>query len=120
METSRAQRADASSWAIPAAFPALDARDVHVWKIALPRKPAALRELAALLSDDERETAGRFLVERGRARFIVCRGVVRTILGRYLGVAPQSIRFRYHAHGKPAVAAGAGAHRLRFNVSHAD
>ncbi len=101
-------------------MPALADGEVHVWRAALDPEPVRVREFAGVLSRDERERAGRFLVERDRRRFIVCRGVLRTLLGGYLGVAPRSLRFRYGSHGKPALASGSGKHPLRFNLSHAD
>ncbi len=69
---------------------------------------------------DERERAHRLAFERDRRRFIVCRGVLRAILSRYLGAAPGSLRFQYNRHGKPALSSVSGEHPLRFSVSHAE
>jgi len=72
------------------------------------------------LSKEEHARANRSYFERDRTRFIVCRGVLRAILGRYLRAAPGSLELRYSPHGKPAVSTDSGATALRFNVSHAD
>jgi 4'-phosphopantetheinyl transferase len=98
----------------------LGRRDVHVWRASLDPAPMSVHELAQTLSEEERTRARRFLFERDRRRFIVCRGVLRALLGRYLRSAPASLQFRYGAHGKPALAGGAGETALRFNVAHAD
>jgi len=74
--------------------------------------------LAGLLSADERERAGRFAFERDRRRYIVARARLRQLLGERLGAAPESLRFVYQAHGKPALARCLGQRDLRFNVSH--
>src|SRR6476469_9332667 len=74
--------------------------------------------LAGLLSADERERAGRFAFEHDRRRYIVARARLRQLLGERLGAAPESLRFVYQAHGKPALARYAGQRDLRFNVSH--
>src|SRR5438477_256189 len=54
------------------------------------------------------------------AGFIIARGVLRILLGRYLDVAPTAVRFRYNPFGKPALAQDSGADALHFNVSHTD
>jgi 4'-phosphopantetheinyl transferase len=87
--------------------------------VALDLPSAQVHEIAEVLSTDELERAHRFAFEPDRRRFIVCRGVLRTILSRYLRVAPGSLRFQYSPHGKPALSSVSGAHPLRFNVSHA-
>ncbi len=115
-----ATRRPRASWSPPPAFPRLADQDVHAWLAPLEGGPQRARGLAAALSEDERARANRFLTERDRRRFIVCRGVLRTILGWYLGVAPAAVEFRYGPHGKPAITGGPGRCALRFNVSHAD
>src|SRR3712207_7045713 len=51
----------------------------------------------SLLSADELERAGRFHFRKDRDRFVAGRGALREILGRYAGVAPQRLRFRYRS-----------------------
>jgi 4'-phosphopantetheinyl transferase len=67
------------------------------------------------LSADEREWAGRFYFERDRQFYIVGRGLLRWLNGRYLHKPPADIQFTYGEHGKPALA---GEQALQFNVSH--
>jgi 4'-phosphopantetheinyl transferase len=74
--------------------------------------------LAGLLSADERHRAGRFAFARERRRYIVARARLRQLLGERLGAAPESLRFVYNPHGKPALARCPGQRDLRFNVSH--
>jgi 4'-phosphopantetheinyl transferase len=76
--------------------------------------------LLHLLSHDEQARANRFYLERDRRRFIVARGALRTILGRYLGVEPGQLRFRYESHGKPFLSDDLGAGELRFNLAHSN
>ena len=103
--------------------------EVHVWRAALDLPPARLATLGALLSDDERDRAARFRFDRDRDRFVAARGLLRTLLGRYLGTEPGDIRFVYECrcgsprcrseYRKPALAPGCGDW-LRFSLSHAD
>ncbi|HEX2294882.1 MAG TPA: 4'-phosphopantetheinyl transferase superfamily protein [Actinomycetota bacterium] len=83
---------------------------VEVWTIGV-RRP--YDDLARLLSADEAERAGRFRFAPHRQAFVVTRGVLRRLAGRYLDVAPESVTFSYGPQGKPEVAG------LAFNVSHA-
>jgi 4'-phosphopantetheinyl transferase len=95
----------------------LNAQDVHVWSVSLdsvcsPHRPADL------LSRDELARADRFRAGRDRRQFIVCRGVLRCVLSRYLGDPPASLEFRYGPYGKPALKLESGELDLRFSVSH--
>ena len=82
-------------------------------------EPEATRASAALLSDDERQRADRFVFERDRRRFIVARAELRKLLAARLGVQPESVEFRYGVRGKPALADRCAESGLRFNLSHA-
>ena len=91
--------------------------EVHVWRAELDQPEAVLRRLESTLAPDERARGARFCLERVRRHFIAGRGLLRTILGRYAGRAPESLRFTYGERGKPALASPEGTD-LRFNVSH--
>jgi 4'-phosphopantetheinyl transferase len=71
----------------------------------------------ALLSEDERARARRFVFDVHRHRFVACRAWLRTLLADRLGRAPEALRFEYGPVGKPALAGGGP---VRFNVSHSD
>ncbi|MDT8306295.1 MAG: 4'-phosphopantetheinyl transferase superfamily protein [Anaerolineae bacterium] len=104
-------------WPLPPAVWALPDDEVHVWLVTLDRPEARVAALAAQLSADELERAERFYRERARNRFIVARGLLRTIVGSYLDAPPPSLRFALNAHGKPVLASHAAA-ALSFNISH--
>lgn len=92
--------------------------EVHVWRASLSQGKLAVRASLDILSHAERQRADKFYFERDREHFIVGRGVLRKILGRYLEVSPERISFAYNRYGKPALSAEAGDQQLRFNVSH--
>ena len=77
-----------------------------------------MKACLGILSTDELERAGRFRFERDQKRFIVARGILRKILGRYLEMNPHKLRFEYTSHGKPVLATNSGYDTLRFNLSH--
>ncbi|NJP21105.1 MAG: 4'-phosphopantetheinyl transferase superfamily protein [Hydrococcus sp. CRU_1_1] len=93
-------------------------KTVHLWRSNLDVPIERVRELATILSDDERARAERFYFELHRNRFIVSRGGLRTILGRYLNLKPDRVQFEYSSRGKPKLAESGGAEKLQFNVSH--
>jgi 4'-phosphopantetheinyl transferase len=96
----------------------LGADDVHVWRVVLDRPQSAVRRLARFLSPDEQRRAERFRLDLVRTRFVVCRGALRLILGRYTGRAPARLRLTYGKHGKPALDPSDNPPGLCFNVSH--
>jgi 4'-phosphopantetheinyl transferase len=109
-----------SLWLSPPAELTLSTDDVHVWRASLDQPATYVRQLAQILCPDERERAGRFYYDRHRRRFIVRRGLLRMILGRYLGLKPGQLRFRHGPGGKPALLPppDEGGEALRFNLSH--
>lgn len=94
----------------------LRADEVHVWRASLDRDAAAYEEFFDTLSEDERARALRFRFERDRARFVIARGILRDIVGRYLRRPPTIIKFGYNKYGKPSLAEDEGG--LRFNLAH--
>ena len=96
----------------------MPAEEVHVWRATLDRPAGEIAWLGQRLSPEEEERAERFYFERDRRRFVVGRGILRVILGRYLAMAPGAIQFEYGPQGKPALAPGCGGGSLAFNLSH--
>jgi 4'-phosphopantetheinyl transferase len=76
---------------------------VHVWAASLRVASARWCALGGHLSRDEIDRALRLRSDRDRMRFVVARGMLRELVGRYLDVEPRDVRFRYGAHGKPAL-----------------
>ncbi|MBN1978022.1 MAG: 4'-phosphopantetheinyl transferase superfamily protein [Anaerolineae bacterium] len=118
MKTSGAVTDPAPPWHLPLSDLALSSDDVHVWCASLEQPAERVHRLARTLSADETSRAERFRLERDRRRFVVARGVLRAILGRYLGIDPSQLRFSYGEHGKPGLSAGFGDDTLRFNLAH--
>ena len=93
--------------------------EAHVWRLKLLAPAKGRAELMQTLSDEERRRAGRYVRARDRDRFVLARGILRSLLGGYLDVDPATLRFAYGDRGKPALA-DPGQAWLRFNVSHSD
>lgn len=110
---------DRPNAAAPAAL--LRADEVDLWRADLDEQPPdVVQFLQTLISADEAERARRFYFERDRRRFVVGRGILRTLLGKYEGRAPRELAFRYGANGKPGLAMKAGTPPVFFNVAHSE
>ncbi|MEA5592798.1 4'-phosphopantetheinyl transferase family protein [Rivularia sp. UHCC 0363] len=91
--------------------------EVHIWRENLENVKPSLEYFTQILSEDELGRAKRFHFEQHRQRFIAGRGILRSILGRYLNIEPSKIRFDYEPRGKPFL--DRNYHRnLGFNLSH--
>lgn len=105
----------AVKWNRAARHPALGRDEVHVWRAFLDEPPEAVAQYRGVMSPDELERAARFHFEKHSLHFVVARGALRMLLGRYLGRPPESLRFEANDYGKPSLR---GAEALRFNLSH--
>jgi 4'-phosphopantetheinyl transferase len=106
------------SWCSPPDSLTLGLDEVHVWRASLNSTAAEVKILKHTLMAEELRRAGRYHFQKDREHFIVARGLLRTILGRYLDVEPGQVRFCYGAHGKPALEVEPGEDTLSFNLSH--
>lgn len=73
----------------------------------------AMERWRPVLSASEWERAMRFRMPADQARFAVTRGVLRTLLGRYLRLPGTAIVFTANEYGKPATEG-----EIKFNVAH--
>ncbi len=110
--------AESKIWSpAPASF-SLQAGEIDVWRVDLGQPEDVVQKFRSTLEDDEIRRADRFHFEKDRRAFVVSRGFLRQVLGRYLATKPEALRFSYGPYGKPALD---GEHKdcpLRFNMSH--
>ena len=107
-------------WRPAPQFVALPDNEVHIWRINLDIATEQVQNYHQTLSSDEQSTAARFYFQKDRDQYIVARGVLRTILSRYLDIAPDEIQFSYGTHGKPTLTNSLGVEIVNFNVSHSN
>ena len=107
----------AVDWQRVSAGTALPVGEVHVWRADLDRMDWPFLRLARSLSPDERERADAYRFAQDRRRFMVARGLLRWLLARYLGDAPDEVCLCYGPRGKPELSRRRGGHPLRFNCS---
>ncbi len=91
---------------------------IHVWYVSMDQQVSRLQRMESILSVDERMRAERYHFERDRNRFIMGRGILRTIISWYLNIESGKLRFCYGKHGKPELADKFGRGTICFNLSH--
>src|SRR5439155_22463572 len=111
--------APVSLWCSPPEILEVTCNEVHVWRATLDLPRSRVQSLEQTLAADERTRAEQFHFQKDRMHFIVARGLLRAILGRYLATNPCTLRFCYSQYGKPTLAREAGSDAsLCFNVTH--
>jgi 4'-phosphopantetheinyl transferase len=88
---------------------------VHAWPVSIQAPDSIVEHFQHLLAPDETDRAAKFRFHHLRTAYILGRGALRILLGRYLDSPPQGLVFRYGSKGKPILDA---LGRLQFNASH--
>ena len=113
-----AMKTAGESWLPPLGKLSLSDNDVHVWIAAVDTSSNCVREFMKLLSGDETRRAESYYFERDRRRFVIGRGLLRRILGRYyLDIEPRRLEFRKGPRGKPYLAESFDNSKIRFNLT---
>jgi 4'-phosphopantetheinyl transferase len=107
-----------STWTQAPAALSLQSGEVHVWRVALEQPEQVVQRFRTTLEPDELYRADRFHFEKDRRGFVVSRGFLRAVLGRYLSANPDALRFCYGHYGKPGLDGDHKHSALRFNMSH--
>jgi len=77
-----------------------------------------MQSFLPILAPDERDRSAKYYFPRDRDSFVIARGVLRTLLSRYLAMQPDQLRFCYGPQGKPGLTGLSGTSQIRFSVSH--
>jgi 4'-phosphopantetheinyl transferase len=94
----------------------LEDGEVHIWRVPLRLDTGVLDRVRLSLSADEGSRANRFVFAADRDSFVAARGILRELLGSYVGTAPAELKFDYGLQGKPAL--GPSHPPIQFNLSH--
>jgi len=92
------------------------AGEVHLYGLARQQHTSELARLGRLLAPAETERAGLLKSEQAMKRYIAGRGVLREILGGYLGIDAKKVQLAEGEHGKPFLLDV--QENLCFNLSH--
>lgn len=103
-------------WLNPPGNLILGEDEAHIWRADLEFNARFQSSFFKILSPDEKSRADKFRFAKDSRNFIIARGILRSLIGKYLEIDPAKIFFHYTEFGKPAIA---GNHSLQFNISHA-
>lgn len=93
-------------------------REIHIWRADLSDALPEQERLYDVLSIDERKRASEYKFARDAQYYTCARGILRTILGRYLTIEPQNLNFIYNNYGKPYLDNERTINFIQFNLSH--
>jgi 4'-phosphopantetheinyl transferase len=94
-------------------FPELRPREVHVWQAACDDTAEVFQTFLRILSPDELMRVRRLAMREDRRRFVVARGLLRTLVAAATGSDAFALRFTTGPHGKPGFVGP-----VFFNVAH--
>jgi|SRR5215472_3952401 len=106
------------SWAAAPPELSLVEGEIHVWRAYLDCGEPLVAELRSTLASDEEARANRYLLVSDQNHFTVARGILRELLGRYVGCTAREIQFEYAPRGKPSLSPELRGLPICFNVSH--
>ncbi|MCA9500834.1 MAG: 4'-phosphopantetheinyl transferase superfamily protein [Nitrospira sp.] len=106
-------------WASPSPdiFRSLSPGIVHAWRVHLDLSSRQTSLYRTDLSEDERARAKRYRLPHHQNQFILTRGILRNLIGHYVGIPPGTIRFENNVQGKLSLIEPPHS-SLQFNVSH--
>jgi 4'-phosphopantetheinyl transferase len=109
---------DECPWNLAGRSARLAPEEVHVWRSHIDSSLEESSTMELTLSEDEARRAGRFRGQQKQWEFILGRGLLRLLLGSYIGCDPKDLQFTAGPYGKPGLAAGFTSIPIQFNVSH--
>jgi 4'-phosphopantetheinyl transferase len=90
---------------------------VHVWGAQISEQMRNLGYFTELLYQTELERASRYYHQKDKDRFIISRGILRHLLGKYSDRLPANLRFDTGSNKKPFLK-NDNDNGLYFNVTH--
>ena len=90
---------------------------VDVWRIPVSLNLPFIDTFLAIMPDEEITRYNRFYRTADKNRYIISRGAVRNILGKYLSQSPASLKFGEGKNKKPYLINPCDG-TLSFNISH--
>jgi 4'-phosphopantetheinyl transferase len=99
-------------WVVTEAIAPLEPGVIDLYGTKMEEHFDRLDLLFASLSEEEQVRAKRYRYPKDYNQFVVARGLLRRLLGKYLGLDPSAVAFTYGSHGKPIVEG------LEFNLAH--
>jgi len=98
--------------------PWLEKNSIHVWSARYKDLEPHFRILSDMISREEQETASTFRTTADAKKYIIRRGILRSILAHYTGHTPEMLSFIITENGKPELDPDCASAEVSFNLSH--
>jgi 4'-phosphopantetheinyl transferase len=96
----------------------LEENKVIIWLLDLNKTVFDLAWLVSLLSDSELKKSQKLVFDKDKKRYIVSHGILRILLGKYIGLPPGFVEYRFNRYGKPELNVDINPEKIKFNLSH--
>jgi len=96
----------------------LNENEVHIFYTQINSAKENVPVLKTFLSGEEKRKVSGYIFEKDRITRIISRGVLRSILSRYLTIKPEDIVILSDEYGKPFLDKKINRQEIRFNLSH--
>lgn len=96
----------------------LSSKNIDIWLCDLKRLLNYTDKFYSILSNDEKERAAKFKLEKNRQEYVITRGCLRQYLGLLTNTEPKNFMFKYLEYGKPVLENMPKFADVSFNVSH--
>jgi 4'-phosphopantetheinyl transferase len=93
---------------------------LHIWSARYSDLDRYYPALSELISAQEVTRAAGFKKSRDAQNYILRHGMVRALLGQYIGKEPQEVRFVHEKSGKPNLDPAGDIHDIHFSLSRTD
>lgn len=99
----------------------LPANTIHLWHTVLDEitDQTLLTNYQTILNDEEKIRWQKFRFAKHQHQYLVAHVLLRSVLSRYIDIAPQSWQFTSNQYGRPEISNSMQL-PLRFNLSHTD
>ncbi|MCG8576191.1 MAG: 4'-phosphopantetheinyl transferase superfamily protein [Flavobacteriales bacterium] len=101
METLETKEFNLASGDLNESFSELTAKEIHLWRVSLNPSQEVLLSCQNALSTAEKGRVEFFSFDQVKQNYLVSQGVLRVLLGKYLGINPQEVELGRHSKGKP-------------------
>ena len=108
---------DHINWVNSKGFDFVTDNKADIWRINISSNLFFLDHFLSVMQPTEIARANRYFQAKDKNRFIISRGALREILGKYLNQSPSSIEFAEGANKKPYIKS-TDKTDLHYNISH--
>jgi 4'-phosphopantetheinyl transferase len=105
------------SWREVNCFPEISSGGIQIWSARLDQEESS--NYLCLLSPNEIARAERLKNVEIANQQIICRGILRILLSRYLNMDPGKLEFNSDHYGKPYLSNPLGS-AITFNIAHSE